>query len=68
MSEYDAQSKAASPEYRDNYDRIFRQAKAERQGRAEQRSATEFRCPNCQTVYFEPGECDWCPGVERERS
>ena len=24
-----------------------------------------YKCSRCQTEYFEPGECDWCPGVQR---
>lgn len=23
----------------------------------------EYKCPVCQTIYFEEQECDWCPDV-----
>lgn len=22
----------------------------------------EYACPDCSTTYFQPQECDWCPG------
>lgn len=25
----------------------------------------QYKCPKCHTEYYEGGECDWCPGVER---
>lgn len=24
-----------------------------------------YKCEKCGTEYFEPGECDWCPGENR---
>lgn len=39
MSEYDARSKPATPKFRDNYDVIFKNAKADREKRAKERQS-----------------------------
>jgi hypothetical protein len=28
--------------------------------------APTHQCPKCKTMYFEAGECDWCPATQLE--